>query len=292
MARLLCLPYDGDEHSFTASDRATIILKDNKIYSHKVLRVNYTTYDVRRGQDSINPTTLRRYVMLAAHDNQTLQNSHPFWYAQVLGIFHTWVVHTGQKSNSPIPRKIEFLWIRWLGPQPGHTSGWRSLRLDRVGFITEEHNTPSFGFLDPTHVIRGAHLIPAFVYGQTNRFLGPSLIRRDKVEQDWASFYVNRYVQTFSFKLSPSFYVLISCRFVDRDMFMRYFGGGVGHRRQASGASSVIHWQASKGNVAPQETASSEKEEEGIQSEMVLDSDEELDSIDPGEDDEESDDEF
>jgi hypothetical protein len=31
---------------------------DNRIYFHKVFRVKYTTYDMRRAQDSINPRTL------------------------------------------------------------------------------------------------------------------------------------------------------------------------------------------------------------------------------------------
>ncbi|TFY75070.1 hypothetical protein EWM64_g8942 [Hericium alpestre] len=53
----------------------------------------------------------------------------------------------------------------------------------------------SFGFLDPDDVIREAHLIPAFVHGQT--------------EQEWDFYYVNI--------------------FADRDIFMRYAGIGVGH---------------------------------------------------------------
>ena len=83
----------------------TVIFKDNKIYSHKVVYVNYTTYDIHWAQDSINPTTLRIFVMLAAHDDQKLRNSHPFWYAQVLGIFHTWIIHVGPMSRSLAPQK-------------------------------------------------------------------------------------------------------------------------------------------------------------------------------------------
>jgi hypothetical protein len=194
LARVLGVPYDGDEHDFTDEDRDTIILKDNKIYSHRVLRINYTTYDLHRGQDSINPFTPRRYVMLKAHDDQNVRNSHPFWYCQVLRIFHAFVIHTGPRSKSQAPRRFDFLWIRWLGPEPGYRAGWKALRLDRIGFIGDNENSPSFGFLDPANVIRGSHLIPAFGYGLTSRFLAPSLIIRDVDEQDWESFYVNRYV--------------------------------------------------------------------------------------------------
>jgi hypothetical protein len=193
LARLLGLAYDGDEYDFTDADRATVILKDNKLYSHKVLRINYTTYDLRRDQDTINPSTPRRFIMLKAHDDQQQKDSHPFWYAQVLGIFHTWVVHSGPRSKSRAPQRFDFLWIRWLGPEPGYRAGWKALRLDRIGFIGDEQDSPSFGILDPANVIRAAHLIPAFQYGLTSRFLGPSFIRDTSGTEDWESFYVNRY---------------------------------------------------------------------------------------------------
>ncbi|KAF8223514.1 hypothetical protein L208DRAFT_1102319, partial [Tricholoma matsutake] len=53
----------------------------------------------------------------------------------------------------------------------------------------------------------GVHLIPAFAYGKTDGLLGPSIAcpLKDN-DQDWQYFYVNM--------------------FVDRDMFMRFRGGG------------------------------------------------------------------
>ncbi|KAI0280070.1 hypothetical protein BC826DRAFT_875634, partial [Russula brevipes] len=67
-----------------------------------------------------------------------------------------------------------------------------------------------FTFLDPDQIIRGVHLIPGFAHGKSSHALGPSLARlpSDK-DEDWLYFYVN------------------IC--VDRDMFMRYLGGGIGH---------------------------------------------------------------
>jgi len=55
LTRLLGRSFDGDEEGYSDSDRNTIRIIDNRIYSAKVLRVNYTTYDVRRDQDSMNP---------------------------------------------------------------------------------------------------------------------------------------------------------------------------------------------------------------------------------------------
>ncbi|KAK0429630.1 hypothetical protein EV421DRAFT_1686392, partial [Armillaria borealis] len=57
------------------------------IYHHKILQINYTTYDIRRNQDSINPCT-RSNIMVLANDQE---GSHPYWYACVLGVFHTYV---------------------------------------------------------------------------------------------------------------------------------------------------------------------------------------------------------
>ncbi len=56
LSRLLGHRYDGDELNFSSADRRNVLIMNNgTIYQHKVLRVNYTTYDLRRGQDSLNP---------------------------------------------------------------------------------------------------------------------------------------------------------------------------------------------------------------------------------------------
>ena len=36
-----------------------ILLKYNRIYHHKLMRINYTTYDVHQAQDTINIGTMR-----------------------------------------------------------------------------------------------------------------------------------------------------------------------------------------------------------------------------------------
>lgn len=72
----------------------------------------------------------------------------------------------------------------------------------------------AFGFLDPSDIIRGVHLIPAFAHGTSSCYLGPSIAREFSDEElgdmDWNFFYVNM--------------------FVDRDMVIRFLGGGVGHK--------------------------------------------------------------
>ncbi|KAJ3925662.1 MAG: hypothetical protein NXY57DRAFT_1051654 [Lentinula lateritia] len=145
LGRLKEIPFDGN-YKFTAEERQDIIIAEDKIHAVKTLRINYTTYDVRRNQDVINP-----------HTNP---NAHPYWYAQVLGIFHADVIHFRSR------KRMEFL--------------WKFAKLPKVGFVPEDDEF-AFGFLDPSQVIR--------------------------------AYWVNYYVMIF----------------VDRDMFMRYHGGAIGH---------------------------------------------------------------
>lgn len=50
--------------SMDISELDQIFFKYDRIYRHNLLRINYTTYDVRRGCDFINPTTSRRDIMV------------------------------------------------------------------------------------------------------------------------------------------------------------------------------------------------------------------------------------
>lgn len=63
---------------------------------------------------------------------------------------------------------MEFLWIRWFGRDLTTLSGFRARRLPRVGFVDGEDSS-AFGFLDPSLVIRGVHLIPAFHFEKCNQ---------------------------------------------------------------------------------------------------------------------------
>ncbi|KAF7973003.1 hypothetical protein HWV62_16378 [Athelia sp. TMB] len=210
LGRLLGLEYNGDETQFSDADRATVRITNNEINLAKVFRVNYTTYDVQRDQDSLNPRN-RCDVMVMSPE--TGPKAHPYWYARVLGVFHVRVHHVGPASKNKSIQHMEFLWVRWLGIDPGHRYGFKAARLPKFGFVPETSADP-FGFLDPSLVIRGCHLIPAFHDGRTSELLSPnpSAGRPLGDTDDWRGFYVNW--------------------FVDRDMIMRYIGGGVGHAHQ------------------------------------------------------------
>ena len=152
--------------------------------------MNYTTYDVRRDRDTVTTST-RRYVMLRSPEAGP--GVHPYWYAQVLGIYHANVSTTHPAASKHSAQHMEFLWVRWLGVEPGHRSGSRVARLPKVGFV-EDTDKDAFGFLDPELVIRGSHLIPDFNSGRTCDLMsydGLTAARPMDEKDDWTNFYVN-----------------------------------------------------------------------------------------------------
>lgn len=172
-----------------ASNHSALFFQQDRIFLHNILRINYTTYDVRRKQDSVNPNTSHRDVMVLADGDES---DHPFLYARVIGVFHVNAVYVAAPVVDYRPRKIEVLWVRWFEhDMNAPTGGWSNSRLDRLHFppMAREH---SFGFLDPADVIRGCHIIPAFSTGRRHSDgQGISPCARDA--GDWKSYYLNRY---------------------------------------------------------------------------------------------------
>jgi hypothetical protein len=190
LGRLLGRDFDGDEEQFSEEERATVRIVNHKIYSVGTMRVNYTTYDMRRDQDIINPRTHADVMVMSA---ETGRDAHPFWYARVLSIFHVNVVHKGPQSRSLATQRMEFLWVRWFGIVPGYKSGFKVARLPKVGFIPcDDQDTPAFGFLDPSLVLRGCLLVPAFADGKTSVLLPvttPTVARPIGETEEWQSYY-------------------------------------------------------------------------------------------------------
>jgi hypothetical protein len=150
-----------------------------------MLQVHYTTYDLRREHDTNNPRTHADIMVLSGETKP----QHPYWYASVLGIYHmdVWLNTAGSMKMY----QIEVLYVRWLAPLVGHRSGMNCTRLPKVAFV-EESDRDAFGFLDPSQVIRSAHLIPAFVsgHGTTSLRHGKSFARQGDELDDWEAYYV------------------------------------------------------------------------------------------------------
>jgi hypothetical protein len=188
---------EDDEDNITNNHRREIIICGDQLYRHKVLRVHYTTYDLRRCQDSINPRTHADIMVANPEDDP----DRPYWYARVAGIFHVKVLF-----RSKVAQNINFLWVRWFGHDYKFKSGFKHRRLPRVGFV-QDHQRP-MGIIDPSTVIRAAHMIPGFHFGRTDIYLGPSIARNlgaegcqpvDDDNEDWVYYYVNMYVLTLLF---------------------------------------------------------------------------------------------
>jgi len=119
---------------------------------------------------------------------------------------------------------MEFVWVRWYKIMESHRTGWGKRRLDRLEFPPIDE-ADSFGFIDPSDIMRSCHIIPAFASG-IRHIDGRGLSFCAGDSSDWVSYYVNRYVLV----VYINSLVELLHRFVDRDMLMRYhYGLGVGH---------------------------------------------------------------
>ena len=174
-----------------------VLFKHDRMYKHNVMRINYTTYDVRRDEDVIHAgsTGTGNYsniMTLAPATCRELgqENRHPFWYARVMAIYHVNVVYIGEGNADFLPRRLDFLWVRWY--ELLDHEDWSPQRLDRVSFmdVADEH---AFGFLDPDDVLRACHIIPAFREGLACD-IGPGLTccAFNHDHTDWKAYIVNR----------------------------------------------------------------------------------------------------
>lgn len=169
-------------------DSSHVLFKHDRIYHHNIMRVNYTTYDVRREEDVLHHFTCQHNIMVLANGTGN-DASHPFAYGRVLGIYHANVIYTGPGMTDYQPIRVEFLWVRWYERISDH-SGWKACKLDRLKFcnITD---ADTFSFVDPSDVLRGCHVIPRFCKGQTHTG-GKGVSSCAKDGTDWKEYYINR----------------------------------------------------------------------------------------------------
>ncbi|KJA14397.1 hypothetical protein HYPSUDRAFT_142984 [Hypholoma sublateritium FD-334 SS-4] len=211
LGRLTKREFDGDMHEdFTDADRNSIRFIGGKIYSVQTCRIYYTSYDLQRQCDAVSPCA---HPDIMLRSPVTEAGAEPYWYARVIGIYHANVwAENPAIIGGRTARRMDFLWVRWFGDEPGYRSGFRKARLPKIGFV-ESTDEFAFSFVDPANVIRGCHLIPAFNAGRSTELLPQSCSIARRLNpgdvDDWLNFYVNI--------------------FADRDMVMRYYGGGIGH---------------------------------------------------------------
>jgi hypothetical protein len=110
-------------------------------------------------------------------------------------VFHALVSSSHTSVVEKSLHRMDFLWVRWFRVEPGqYRYGIHHARLPKIGFV-ESTDPYAFTFLDPAQVIRGVHIIPAYLEGRTSGLLpaaksvAHSLHLED--EDDWVNFYVN-----------------------------------------------------------------------------------------------------
>jgi hypothetical protein len=240
LGRLLERPCQGDTYGdFSDAERNMVHILGNKLFEVSTFTVNYTSYDIRRDYDLVNPRS-HPDIMVVSPDSE-MNNTSPFWYARVLKIFHAdvWTSHPDVCDHST--HSMNILWVRWFGSEPGYNWGFGRARLPKIGFV--EWNDPfAFTFLDPAHVVRGCHLIPAFAEGRTSTLLpeGKSAARVLVAEEidDWLNFYVSVCVTMTRVTICYGTDWIYS--FADRDLMIRHHGGGIGHLQDVR-VSSADH---------------------------------------------------
>jgi hypothetical protein len=132
--------------------------------------------------------------MLLAPNHETDNDSHPYWFARILGIYHVNVIYTGPGMLDYIPRRLDFLLVRWFQFEMSKPFSWADCKLDRISFPPLA-NDDAIGFLAPEDVLRGCHIMPAFATGpvHTDKI---SLSECVRDSHDWKQYFINRHVSS------------------------------------------------------------------------------------------------
>jgi hypothetical protein len=195
-----CSPQAGEG---VGGDWTSITLHNDRIYAHQLMRISYTTYDIRREDDVVRLKADPNVMVLEdsltrqrPSDAENLSSAPPYRYARVLGICHADVrfvgaLHDGRRDYTP--HRLEFLWVRWyisLG-----YPGLESLELERLQLAPLE-SPDAIGFISPRAVVRGVHLIPNFKAGQLAKDNSPSQVVSPLhgKSASWSTYYLNRFV--------------------------------------------------------------------------------------------------
>lgn len=161
-----------------------IFIQNDTLYKHPILTIDYTSYDLKREQDIIHLGYGREGIMVYT---PTLGGNEPWSYANILAIYHI-IVRT---ASNPEPKRLTVIWVRWMECSASSLSGPNSRNFTRVSFVPWSGIPGSMSdFVDPSHIVRGCHLLPAFALGRTQNLLDPSIAQDP--EGDWCAYYANR----------------------------------------------------------------------------------------------------
>jgi hypothetical protein len=165
--RLRGVQSGGEDQILGAEERGQVLIKDDRFYEHKKLMIFSTTYDLQRCSHTIRPIS-HPDIMVQAADF----DDEPYWYGRTLLIFHV----DCKLRTSAHWQTFDVVFVRWFAQ-----NDLSPRRLPRVGWFNTMDTSEAigaFGFIDPSLIVRGAHIIPAFDTGRTNQILPGSSIAR------------------------------------------------------------------------------------------------------------------
>lgn len=114
-----------------------------------------------------------------------------FCYGRVLAICHVEAVYVGPGMEGYRPHRVEFLWVRWYRHTGQASEGdWSARKLNCIQFMPMNMDD-AFGFIDPSEVLRGCHIVPKFAKGKLH-VDGKGLSHCARDQSDWVEYYVNR----------------------------------------------------------------------------------------------------
>lgn len=171
------------------SEAVFVVFQDNRIFNHQILRLIYTTYDVRRDEDVIHVDTPQQNVMLINRDYNKLtwETEDPYLYGKVIGVFHANVrlcitLPDGTRDRSW--HRLDLAWVHWYTRKPPR----HDFELDRLTLLPLEQQS-ALGFIDPGDILRAVHVIPRFASGKGAPNV-PSRVVHDS--ESWREYYINR----------------------------------------------------------------------------------------------------
>ncbi|KAM5535815.1 hypothetical protein V8D89_010538 [Ganoderma adspersum] len=130
LKRFLGCP-DQEDDPFTEAEQDGLQIYEDRLYRHKVLRINYTTYDMHHEQDLINPRT------------------------------HPDIAYVGPGATCGMQQwqDMPFLWVRWF-------ERFKHRRLPHLQFVdAEDPDLSAFSFIDPYNMVHVSYLMLAFAHG-------------------------------------------------------------------------------------------------------------------------------
>lgn len=103
---------------------AVLVFKHDRLYKHCIMRLNYTSYDVRRSQDVVNPHSSQCNIVVLCNSDDDASHTPPFCYGRIIGTYHVNTIYVGAGKPNYASHQMEFLWVRWYDEVGQAGTGW------------------------------------------------------------------------------------------------------------------------------------------------------------------------